>query len=65
MDTCITAVAASGERIYQAEGVFDVVSPNIFGSILDLDPDTACQARFTMTDPDGLPKLPAEQSSEP
>ena len=30
-----------GERIYQNQGVFDVVSPNMFaGSILDLEPDT-------------------------
>jgi hypothetical protein len=44
-----------GERIFQAEGVFDVVSPNMFaGSILDLEPDTAYEARFTMSDPDGF-----------
>jgi hypothetical protein len=44
-----------GERIYQAEGVFDVVSPNMFaGSILDLDPDTLYEARFVMSDPDGF-----------
>src|SRR5579863_3665444 len=44
-----------GERIYQSEGVFDVISPNMFaGSILDLEPDTAYEARFTMSDPDGL-----------
>jgi hypothetical protein len=31
-----------GERIYQSEGVFDVIPPNMFaGSILDLEPDTA------------------------
>src|SRR5580700_7724034 len=36
-----------GERIYQDQGVFDVVSPNMFaGSILDLEPNTAYQARF-------------------
>ncbi len=30
-----------GERIYQNQGVFDRVSPNMFGgSILDLEPDT-------------------------
>jgi hypothetical protein len=39
-----------GERIYQAEGVFDVVSPNMFaGSILDLEPDTSYEARFVMS----------------
>src|SRR5689334_4082422 len=44
-----------GERIYQSEGVFDVVSPNMFaGSILDLEPDTAYEARFVMSDPDGI-----------
>ena len=48
-----------GERIYQAEGVFDVVSPNMFaGSILDLDSDTAYEARFTLTDPDGVEGAP-------
>ncbi len=44
-----------GERIFQTEGVFDVISPNMFaGSILDLEPDTAYEARFTMSDPDGF-----------
>ena len=44
-----------GERIFQTDGVFDVVSPNMFaGSILDLEPDTAYEARFTMSDPDGF-----------
>src|SRR3984893_830542 len=44
-----------GERIYQNQGVFDVESPNMFaGSILDLEPDTAYDARFVLTDPDGL-----------
>ena len=42
-------------RIYQNQGVFDVVSPNMFaGSILDLEPDTAYEARFVMSDPDGF-----------
>ena len=44
-----------GERIYQTEGVFDVISPNMFaGSILDLEPDTGYEARFVLSDPDGL-----------
>ena len=44
-----------GERIYQSQGVFDVVSPNMFaGSILDLEPDTEYEARFVMFDPDGI-----------
>src|SRR6266581_3674083 len=46
---------SQGERIYQNQGVFDVVSPNMFaGSILDLEPDTAYEARFAMSDPDGV-----------
>ena len=44
-----------GERIYQDQGVFDVISPNMFaGSILDLEPDTEYDARFVMSDPDGF-----------
>jgi len=44
-----------GERIFQSDGVFDVVSPNMFaGSIFDLQPDTPYEARFTLVDPDGL-----------
>src|SRR5437868_458248 len=44
-----------GERIYQNQGVFDVVSPNMFaGSILDLEPDTEYEARFVMSDADGF-----------
>src|SRR5262244_2138715 len=43
-----------GERIYQ-QGSWDVVSPNMFaGSILDLEPDTAYEARFVLSDPDGV-----------
>src|SRR5882724_4107954 len=44
-----------GERIFQNQGVFDVISPNMFaGSILDLEPDTEYEARFVMSDPDGV-----------
>lgn len=44
-----------GERIFQTQGVFDVISPNMFaGSILDLEPDTAYEVRFVLSDPDGL-----------
>src|SRR6201988_1394493 len=44
-----------GERIYQNQGVFDVISPNMFaGSILDLEPNTAYEAQFVMSDPDGV-----------
>jgi hypothetical protein len=43
-----------GERIYQ-ENSWDLVSPNMFaGSILDLEPGTAYEARFVMSDPDGI-----------
>ncbi len=43
-----------GERIYQKNS-WDVVSPNMFaGSVLDLEPDTAYEARFVMSDPDGI-----------
>ncbi|MEO8096614.1 MAG: hypothetical protein ABI811_02860 [Acidobacteriota bacterium] len=43
-----------GERIYQAAQV-DVIAPNMFaGSILDLEPDTAYEAQFVISDPDGV-----------
>ena len=42
------------EEIYQGDRL-DVVSPNMFaGSILDLEPDTEYEARFVLTDPDGV-----------
>ena len=42
------------ERVTQPN-VFNLVSPNMFaGSILDLEPNTAYEARFVMTDPDGV-----------
>ena len=42
------------ERVTQPN-VFNLVLPNMFaGSILDLEPDTAYEARFVMTDPDGV-----------
>ncbi len=42
------------EEIYQGDRM-DVVSPNMFaGSILDLEPGTEYEARFVMTDPDGV-----------
>ena len=44
-----------GERIYHTQGVFDVISPNMFaGSVLDLEPNTAYTVRFVMSDPDGF-----------
>lgn len=43
-----------GERIY-AESRIDLIAPNMFaGSILDLEPATEYEARFVMTDPDGI-----------
>src|SRR4051812_20920709 len=43
-----------GERIKQGEQL-DVTSPNMFaGSILDLEPNTAYDARFVLRDPDGV-----------
>ena len=43
-----------GERVYQGEGVFNVVMPNMFaGSVLDLEENTAYQVRLRMSDPDG------------
>jgi hypothetical protein len=42
-----------GERIY-AESRVDVIAPNMFaGSVLDLEPDTAYEVTFRLTDPDG------------
>src|SRR5437868_4346022 len=43
-----------GERITQGQQI-DVVAPNMFaGSILDLEPNTSYEARFTVSDPDGV-----------
>jgi len=43
-----------GERIY-AESRVDVIAPNMFaGSVLDLEPDTSYEARFVMSDPEGV-----------
>ena len=42
------------ERVIQPN-VFNLVEPNMFaGSILDLEPGTAYEARFTLNDPDGV-----------
>jgi hypothetical protein len=42
-----------GEEIYNGAQL-DVVTPNMFaGSILDLEPDTAYECNFTLSDPDG------------
>jgi hypothetical protein len=43
-----------GERVY-AESRVDVIAPNMFaGSVLDLEPGTADEVQFVMTDPDGV-----------
>jgi len=43
-----------GERIFNGAQL-DVISPNMFaGSILDLEPDTAYEAQFVLSDPDGV-----------
>ena len=43
-----------GEQVFQ-RNVFNLVVPNMFaGSILDLEPGTAYEARFVLTDPDGV-----------
>ncbi|MFN7984642.1 MAG: hypothetical protein U0Q11_22585 [Vicinamibacterales bacterium] len=43
-----------GEQTYQ-RNVFNVIAPNMFaGSILDLEPNTTYEARFALTDPDGV-----------
>jgi hypothetical protein len=43
-----------GERITQGQQI-DVIAPNMFaGSILDLEPNTPYEARFTVSDPDGV-----------
>jgi hypothetical protein len=42
------------ERTIQPN-VFNLVLPNMFaGSVLDLEPDTAYETRFVLTDPDGI-----------
>lgn len=47
------------ERIYR-ENLWNVVSPNMFaGSILDLEPGTAYEARFVLSDPDGVSGPPS------
>lgn len=43
-----------GERIFSQSQVDVLVPPMFAGSILDLEPDTAYEARFTLQDPDGV-----------
>jgi hypothetical protein len=52
-------VRLHGEQVFQ-RNVFNLVTPNMFaGSILDLEPGTTYEARFVMTDPDGVNGAPA------
>jgi len=49
-----TGLRLQGERVTQPN-VFALVSPNMFaGSVLDLEPNTAYEARFVLSDPDGV-----------
>jgi hypothetical protein len=52
--TALPLLRLQGERINNGLSL-DVISPNMFaGSILDLQPDTAYEARFVLSDPDGV-----------
>ncbi|HEX7794207.1 MAG TPA: hypothetical protein VF456_07655 [Vicinamibacterales bacterium] len=52
--TALPLLRLQGEHINNGLQL-DVVSPNMFaGSILDLEPDTAYEARFVLADPDGV-----------
>jgi hypothetical protein len=52
--TGLPLLRLQGERVTQPN-VFALVSPNMFaGSLLDLEPDTAYEARFVLSDPDGV-----------
>jgi hypothetical protein len=61
--TAMPLVRLQGEQVYW-RNIFNLVLPNMFaGSILDLEPDTAYEARFVMTDPDGV-RGPAANSTK-
>ena len=46
VETSPASFRLQGQQIYQGQGVFDVVSPNMFaGSIFDLEPDTPYEVR--------------------
>jgi len=52
--TALPLLRLQNEEIFQGDRL-DVVSPNMFaGSILDLEPGTEYEARFVMSDPDGV-----------
>jgi hypothetical protein len=58
--TAMPLARLQGEQIYQ-RNVFNLVTPNMFaGSILDLEPGTAYEARFVMIDPDGVNRAAAD-----
>ena len=43
-----------GEQVYR-RNIFNLVVPNLFaGSIVDLESDTTYEARFVITNPDGI-----------
>jgi hypothetical protein len=47
-------VRLQGEQVFW-EGLFNLITPNMFaGSILDLQPGTPYEARFVLSDPDGV-----------
>lgn len=57
--TAMPLLRLQGEQVYW-RNIFNLVVPNMFaGSILDLEPDTAYEARFVLTDPDGVGGPPA------
>ena len=52
--TGLPLLRLQGEHIKQGDQL-DVIAPNMFaGSILDVEPDTSYEARFTISDPDGI-----------
>ena len=52
--TALPLLRLQNEEIYQGDRL-DVVAPNMFaGSILDLEPGTEYEARFVLSDPDGV-----------
>lgn len=52
--TGLPLLRLQGETVTQPN-VFNLVSPNMFaGSILDLEPNTEYEARFVLSDPDGV-----------
>ncbi len=58
--TGLPLLRLQGEKIVQ-ENSWNIVSPNMFaGSILDLEPNTAYEARFVLSDPDGVTGPPAD-----